>query len=90
MKINIESDGTKNGTKLTVNGTEVDFESVHFGADQWSRDIWFSYSTASKDVAEKISTRVTYTYDPSLATMSHKKETIGPDEVDFADYSKMK
>lgn len=89
MKISIESDGTKAGTKLLVNGAEVPFESVHFGADQWSRDSWFAYSIANVDKDSKIVTRTTYTFDPSLASMSHKTEKAGPDEINMADFGKM-
>lgn len=89
MKISLESDGTKAGTKLTVNGAQVDFESTHFGADQFARDVWFAYTTVAKDKDQKIVTRTTYSYDPSLASMAKKTEKPSVDDIDMADFGKM-
>ena len=89
MKISLESDGTKAGTKLLVNGVETAFESVHIGADQWSRDIWFAYSVLVEDEANKLNVRTSYTFDPTLASLSSKRERISSDEIDMANYGKM-
>jgi hypothetical protein len=88
-KIIIDTDGTKNGTVLTVDGEEIKFQSINFGCESWNSEAWFTYTVLKEDADKKMQVRTTFTYDPSIAKLTAKQEVVTDDQINLDDFQRM-
>ena len=89
MNINIQSDGTKAGTTVLVNGSQVEnMRSIEFYMDSYSSNPSMSYSVREQDKTTHVQTDTYFRYDPSIAKVVATDEK-GEQTVDAEDYKKM-
>ena len=92
-KILIESDGTKKGTKLSIDGSKVNnLSEVSLSAfldSEYSDDIWFSYTTRKKNKDKDMNVRTVYTYDPATASFKQQENAIDENNPTADDFSNM-
>ena len=84
MQIVIESDGTRKGTKVLVDGTEVkSLTSAWLSVDSWDTNISFSYTTKEEDKEANVRVSKTYTFDPNLAEASLEPFQVKAEEKEL-------
>jgi hypothetical protein len=89
MKLTIETDGTKAGTKVMMDGMEVqNLSSIEFWMDSYSSHPHISHSTKEEDKMNHAVVTTHYRYDPSVASMVETDER-GQHIVDTEDYNRM-
>ena len=90
MNISITSDGTKAGTKVSVDGVEIqNLYSLHMYLDSWDAHVGFGYSIKEEDKLSHMEVRTHYCFDPSIASVRKADADEVDVPADLADYRNM-
>jgi len=88
--ISITSDGTKIGTKVTVDGKQIDnLSSLHLYLDSYDSNIGFGYSVKELDKESRMEVRTHYSFDPSMASVIKVDESEEDRVLAYADFASM-
>lgn len=89
MNLTIESDGTKAGTKVMIDGMQIqNLSSIEFWLDRYSSAPELSYSTTEENKEKHARITTNYSFDQSIAKIV-KTNNTGSRTLDTKDYEKM-